>query len=51
MQNRSNNKNQSELDRLMTAATRVVEAQLRQVGYTIIVLIMTTNPDSVIGTL
>ena len=42
MQNRSNEKNQSELDRLMTVATRVVEAQLRQVGYTIIVLIMTT---------
>ena len=42
MQNRSNDKNQSELDRLMTIATSVVEAQLRQFGYTIIVLTMTT---------
>ena len=43
MQNRSNDKNQSELDRLMTIATDVVEGQLRHFGYTIIVLTMTTS--------
>ena len=43
MQNRRNDKNQSELDRLMTIATDVVEGQLRQFGYTIIVLTMTTS--------
>ena len=40
MQSRSNDKNQSELDRLMTIATDVVEGQLRHFGYTIIVLTM-----------
>ena len=43
MQSRSNDKNQSELDRLMTIATDVVEGQLRHFGYTIIVLTMTTS--------
>ena len=49
MQNRRNDKNQSELDRLMTIATRVVEAQLRQFGYTIIVLTMTTSAGSALA--
>jgi hypothetical protein len=42
MQNRRNDKNQSELERLMTIATRVVEAQLREFGHTLIVLTMST---------
>ena len=44
MQNRSNDKTQSELDRLtalMTIATKVVEIQLRQCEYALITLTMT----------